>query len=452
MSYKESSKRAEEVASLAFQQMKNLEIAPYPDNYEVWYAYHGDLDADLSRQLKAMLDNADEFDPKAYRDIKQAFLGEETTKILRNASDGVEAMIASALTSIDAASTNARDYGDKLADFSGDDDKENLVIATFGRGFESPYLLTLLEASLTIDWRGRDVGENPALSPKRGSFFQLGVRQSLPIASPYLFTDITGDMRLYKNFRFNRNDRKLNDVIAMRIKGKIVQPWILKDENGDAIDYKLQIPYAERAFLGGTNDMRGFRVNAVGAYDCVCQPATDHTQGGSIWSPDRRNDTYRSRQNPTYLPRGGRISAMMSFEYRRLRLGIDQLTGALFTDMGLLLDDWSDFADFGRRFRFNAGFGLRYETPIGPIRLDFTFRPTYPEDRPALVLADSDPDDPWQGRYYGCDAAEGYAPVIDRLPKRGFGVNSYSYKREEQGKEGLPPVAFGITIAIGEAF
>ena len=119
MAYKETSDRAAKLAAKAMEQMETLQLPPYPDNYEVWYAYHGDLDADLSRQLKAMLDNADEFDPKAYRDIKQAFLGEETTKILRNASDGVEAMIASALTSIDAASTNARDYGDKLADFSG---------------------------------------------------------------------------------------------------------------------------------------------------------------------------------------------------------------------------------------------------------------------------------------------------------------------------------------------
>lgn len=120
MSYKESSKRAEEVASLAFEQMKSLEIAPYPDNYEVWYAYHADVDAELSRKLGRLLDDIQNFDPGSYHDIKQAYLGEDTTRVLLQASDGVEALIASALSSIDAASSNARDYGDKLADFSGD--------------------------------------------------------------------------------------------------------------------------------------------------------------------------------------------------------------------------------------------------------------------------------------------------------------------------------------------
>ena len=74
-----------------------------------------------------------------------------------------------------------------------------------------------------------------------------------------------------------------------------------------------------------------FRINAVGAYDCVCQPNPTHTQGGSIFSPDRRNDTWKSRQNPTYLPRGGRISTMLSLEWRHLRFpGIEALTFPVF--------------------------------------------------------------------------------------------------------------------------
>jgi len=120
MAYKESAQRAAEVASLALDRMERLEMAAHPDNYEVWYAYHADVDAELSRKLDDLLAKDGSFDANAFSDVKQGFLGEETTQILRTASDGVEALISSALSSIDAASTNARDYGDALADFSGD--------------------------------------------------------------------------------------------------------------------------------------------------------------------------------------------------------------------------------------------------------------------------------------------------------------------------------------------
>lgn len=122
MSYKEDHARAAELAARALEKMSALQIAPHPDNFEVWYAYHAELDAELSRKISTMLEELDDYDPSAYLDIKQSFFGEDASQLLKTASDNVESTIASALTSIDAASSNARDYGDKLADFSGDID------------------------------------------------------------------------------------------------------------------------------------------------------------------------------------------------------------------------------------------------------------------------------------------------------------------------------------------
>lgn len=119
MSYKESQQNAAKIAAQALEQMESLHIAPHPDNYEVWYAFHAGIDAELSRQLTGLLEDIDRFDPGSYNNIKQSYLGEETTQLLQTASDSVEAMIASALTSIGEASNSARDYGDALEGFSG---------------------------------------------------------------------------------------------------------------------------------------------------------------------------------------------------------------------------------------------------------------------------------------------------------------------------------------------
>ncbi len=118
MTYKESSQRAAEIAAETLVKMEELTIAPYPDNYEVWYAYHAGVDAELSRKLSDLLAQIDQFDPESYQSIKRSYLGADSQKLLRSTGDSVDSLIAAALTSIDAASSNARDYGDKLADAS----------------------------------------------------------------------------------------------------------------------------------------------------------------------------------------------------------------------------------------------------------------------------------------------------------------------------------------------
>lgn len=119
MSYRQSSDKAAMIADQALKQMQQLNIPPYPDNFEIWYAFHAGLDAELSKSLTDLLESVDYFDPSAYQSIKQAFLGEETSQLLRSASDNVEALIASALTTIGSAADSAKDYGDALEDFTG---------------------------------------------------------------------------------------------------------------------------------------------------------------------------------------------------------------------------------------------------------------------------------------------------------------------------------------------
>ena len=116
------------------------------------------------------------------------------------------------------------------------------------------------------------------------------------------------------------------------------------------------IPLAERLYSGGSTSIRAF--------------------------PDFQAGP---RDSSTGFPLGGNVLFTNSFELRFPLYG-DNLAGVLFHDMGNV---YSSLSNFSLRFRqrdlrdFNytvqsAGLGLRYRTPIGPIRLDFSFSPDAP--------------------------------------------------------------------------
>ncbi len=116
------------------------------------------------------------------------------------------------------------------------------------------------------------------------------------------------------------------------------------------------IPLAERLYAGGSTSIRAF--------------------------PDFQAGP---RDSSTGFPLGGNVLFTNSFEMRFPLYG-DNLAGVLFHDVGNV---YSSLSNFSLRFRqrdlrdFNytvqsAGLGLRYRTPIGPIRLDFSFSPDAP--------------------------------------------------------------------------
>ena len=82
---------------------------------------------------------------------------------------------------------------------------------------------------------------------------------------------------------------------------------------------------------------------------------------------------------------GGSALLIHSTELRFPLIG-DNLGGVLFHDMGNVYDDVNDInARFRQRdlqdFDYmvqSIGFGIRYHTPIGPLRLDFSFSPDAP--------------------------------------------------------------------------
>jgi outer membrane protein insertion porin family len=103
------------------------------------------------------------------------------------------------------------------------------------------------------------------------------------------------------------------------------------------------LPASERFFAGGDTTIRGFALDSVGADETI-------TAAG--------------------FPRGGNAVLIVNGE---LRIPVWGGVGpAVFVDGGNVFERVSDF-DFGE-LRGAAGFGLRYLSPIGPIRVDFGFK------------------------------------------------------------------------------
>ncbi len=117
-----------------------------------------------------------------------------------------------------------------------------------------------------------------------------------------------------------------------------------------------EIPLAERWYSGGSTSNRAFPDNQAGPRDLE-----------------------------TGFPIGGTAMLFHSTELRFPLVG-DNLGGVLFHDMGNVYQD-IDHISF--RFRQHniqdfdyavqaVGFGIRYRTPIGPVRADFSFSPNAP--------------------------------------------------------------------------
>jgi outer membrane protein assembly complex protein YaeT len=124
------------------------------------------------------------------------------------------------------------------------------------------------------------------------------------------------------------------------------------------------IPLPERFFGGGSVSMRGFGDNQAGPRDIG---TVDELPGTPI-------------AVPTGFPIGGNAQLFNTFELRFPLLG-PNISGVLFHDMGNIYTTFSQISFAYRQpssQNFNyalqaPGFGIRYKTPLGPVRLDLAY-------------------------------------------------------------------------------
>ena len=166
-----------------------------------------------------------------------------------------------------------------------------------------------------------DTRDDP-VSPTRGQFRIV----DFDFSPKFLGTRLAFIKGLAQQFFYFPLPKDLVFVLALR--GGIGRTF----DNEDP-----RLPVTERFFAGGANTLRGFALDEA------------------------------SPKNDDGNPVGGNVLMLLNFE---LRFPITKkLGGVVFSDKGNVYRR----VEFIRllNWRYNAGFGFRYETPIGPVRVDY---------------------------------------------------------------------------------
>jgi outer membrane protein insertion porin family len=137
-----------------------------------------------------------------------------------------------------------------------------------------------------------------------------------------------------------------------------VRPWLTWANNfrlGVAAPFAGSfVPLSERFFTGGADSLRGFPINGAG-------PQRPVTVCG--------NPSDTSTCTLISVPVGGELLAILNSE-ARFPIPLKQgLGGVVFYDGGNVYSN-VNFHQFYSNYSNSIGFGVRYQTPVGPIRID----------------------------------------------------------------------------------
>lgn len=208
---------------------------------------------------------------------------------------------------------------------------------------EVPYLLYLLDAAVTLDLR-----DDP-LQTREGHYVSLLLRLGVdpsggaydddPQRDFYRYVLVQQDLRGY----YRLHERL---TLVLRVASALVLPF------GD----ESLAPPDERLFSGGANSIRGYPFRRIGTwFSCPDDdPACEE----------------RVPAGQSVPPAGGNTLWEFSAELRVDLVG--GLSAAAFFDAGNVLDGAfrTVYPESISQFHPSVGAGLRYQTAVGPIRLD----------------------------------------------------------------------------------
>jgi len=119
-------------------------------------------------------------------------------------------------------------------------------------------------------------------------------------------------------------------------------------------------PIDERFFLGGLHNVRGFKARRLG-------PEVHHI--GQYVDPATGEVT--ATYNDDYEHIGGDKEAFLNVEYIFPLIPEAGMKGVVFFDIG---NAWAEHEDFFEtRLRYSVGAGIRWFSPLGPLRLEWGF-------------------------------------------------------------------------------
>ncbi|MBL8149501.1 MAG: translocation/assembly module TamB domain-containing protein [Blastocatellia bacterium] len=202
--------------------------------------------------------------------------------------------------------------------------------------------LGMLSAGFSHDSR------DSALNPTKGQLFSA----DYSIAARLLggnesFNKLFGNYQFYKTLPESLG----SSVLALSARVGLAKLYRVSDRNkdGQISDSERLLPISERFFAGGANTLRGFRFEEAGPQGILLPRSTNEVT--------------------TLVPLGGDALTVFNAELRypltsRLRI-------VPFYDLGNVFRRPSDIS-FSRMTN-TIGLGLRFNTPVGPVGIDYGF-------------------------------------------------------------------------------
>jgi outer membrane protein assembly factor BamA len=203
-----------------------------------------------------------------------------------------------------------------------------------------------------VSWDRRD---NP-LTPTRGSL----VASDVELAMRAIGSQVGYSKVFLQGSAFHALDTTKKTVVAGRAEVGLARGFpravarldaggnpVLDDRGNPVVDLVQDLPASQRFFAGGSTTVRGFQLDRLGVSEIL-------TADG--------------------LSLGGNGVVVLNGEIRR---AVAKLSGRTVAVVGFV-DAGNVFATASTlditRLRGAAGFGMRYDSPLGPIRLDFGFK------------------------------------------------------------------------------
>jgi len=210
-----------------------------------------------------------------------------------------------------------------------------------------PVRLGILSANVVRDRR------DDAANPHRGSLNSADIR----LAARWFGSQRSFGALLIRNATYYALTKSI--VLARQTEFGIIQPF----SPPAGLSEMQSVPLPERFFAGGADSLRAFAFNEAGPRDT----GAPITPGGPS-------------SQATGFPMGGNALFANNVELRFPLIG-ENIQGVLFHDMGNV---FSSLSDMSLRFHQHnlqdfdytvhaAGIGLRYRTPVGPVRVDLAY-------------------------------------------------------------------------------
>lgn len=203
-------------------------------------------------------------------------------------------------------------------------------------------------------------------------------------------------------FRFNRLEltgstyRSMSRTSVLAFRARVGWVGAMQGTNQalgvSGVDDAPVVHPRKRFYAGGSQSVRGFGERQLGPRVLTVSPTalTDTALSAPCTTAQLEDGScdpnLEGLDARAFFPQplGGNAVVEGSVEYRFPLWPAQGITGAIFID-GALIGTNQLVAILGTTAAITPGFGVRVDTPIGPVRLDLGIRPTLAEDLPVVT-------------------------------------------------------------------